>query len=142
MLPTMLLPGLEEEPHTRRKSVLTQAGKVHTIKVTEGGQMELGPFGKGVVVTITSASYGAGPGRSKEVTGTIRDMYSPSKGLRLNKFNEHFGDPAPLTLKTLTIEYSLSKAATDATIDASTRSLLLAIGQAAAEIEQESPMAL
>mmetsp|Transcript_124624 Transcript_124624/g.215972 ORF Transcript_124624/g.215972 Transcript_124624/m.215972 type:complete len:244 (-) Transcript_124624:23-754(-) len=75
-------------------------------QVSEWSGLQLGPFGPAVILTVHSASYGVTEA-SKDVTDIVRAQIHPKKGLKISKFDELFGDPAPWANKFLTVRYSL-----------------------------------
>lgn len=79
-------------------------------EVPEWQTLSLGPFGSGANCEIVRAWYGV-PGdaeRQMDVTRYLRSMWTDEEGLRVSGYNSLFGDPAPLRLKKLCVEYSLS----------------------------------
>ncbi|CAK0898238.1 unnamed protein product, partial [Prorocentrum cordatum] len=82
--------------------------------VQEWQTLSLGPFGPGTVCEITRAWYGIPDGKPSQivdVTSMVRERWDKERSLRFSgfngKFNELFGDPAPMSMKTLCVEYTL-----------------------------------
>lgn len=94
----------EENPETQECQWTWQ-----TIEAPEWRTLSLGPFEAGATCEILRAWYGV-PGdasRQFNVTVFLRHAYDPKQGLHLSGFNRLFGDPAPLRMKRLCVEYRL-----------------------------------
>lgn len=93
-----------------------QRSRVQTLEVSEISNLQLGPFGAGVTCEILRAWYGLpnNPTRQVNATQYCRNAWSNTTGLTMSRtcYNRLFGDPAPLRMKKMFVEYRLSNVRT------------------------------